>query len=139
MLIAFVNLGFILTCNVLHMFASFNICNSLLLIFKAKALLFFRAHYRAHARQSPLQLLVLLLLDWAIPLFNYTPLQMTINGVQGNMSQGWSFKCLSRGLEGIIEACLGGREQHRSLSRGVEQNRSLSRGHLQVCPGEVEI
>jgi hypothetical protein len=28
---------------------------------------------------------------WAIPLFSYTPLQMTINGVQGgigNMSQG---------------------------------------------------
>ena len=28
---------------------------------------------------------------WAIPLFNYTPLQMTINGVQGgivNMSRG---------------------------------------------------
>ena len=32
------------------------------------------------------------------------------------------------GLEGIIEACPGGGEQHRSLSRGVEQNRSLSRG-----------
>ena len=30
-------------------------------------------------------------LNWAIPLFNYTPLQMTINGVQGgivNMSRG---------------------------------------------------
>ena len=29
--------------------------------------------------------------QWAIPLFNYTPLQMTINGVQGgigNMSRG---------------------------------------------------
>ena len=39
-------------------------------------------------------------MQWAIPLFNYTPLQMTINGVQGgirNMSRGWSFKCLSRG------------------------------------------
>ena len=30
-------------------------------------------------------------LYWAIPLFNYTPLQLTINGVQGglgNMSRG---------------------------------------------------
>ena len=41
-----------------------------------------------------------ILVEWAIPLFNYTPLQMTINGVQGcigKMSRGWSFKCLSLG------------------------------------------
>ena len=49
-------------CNVLHMFASFNICNSLLLSSKQRHLLFFRAHYRARARQSPLPLLLLLLL-----------------------------------------------------------------------------
>ena len=31
------------------------------------------------------------IVDWAIPLFNYTPLQMTINGVPGgigDMSRG---------------------------------------------------
>ena len=36
---------------------------------------------------------------WAIPLFNYTPLQMTINGVHGgigNMSRGVG------GLKGIL-------------------------------------
>ena len=70
---------------------------------------------------------------------------MTINGVQGgigNMSRegGGSFKCLSRGI----------RRHNRGLSRGegnnieacpggVDNNRWLSRGHLQVCPGEVEI
>ena len=48
--------------------------------------------------------------------YSVTLLQMTINGVQGggggggggglgNMSRGWSFKCLSRGVRGIIEAC----------------------------------
>ena len=49
----------------------------------------------------------------AIPLFNYTPLQMTINGVQGgiwNMSRGGGhLNACPEGLEGIIEACPGGR------------------------------
>ena len=46
---------------------------------------------------------------------------MTINGVQGgiwNMSRGWSFKCLSRGV----------RRYNRSLSRG-EGN------YIEACPG----
>ena len=57
-----------------------------------------------------------------IGLFHYTPLQMTINGVQGaigNMSRGgWSFKCLSRGA----------RRHNRSLSRGEGNN-------IEACPG----
>ena len=90
-----------------------------------------RVHVRALVRDQ-----------WAIPLFNYTPLQMTINGVQGGYREYvpgggggggvcvcvcvcvWSFKGLSRGV----------RRHNRGLSRGVVQNRSLSRGHLQVCP-----
>ena len=48
----------------------------------------------------------------AIPLFNYIPLQMTINGVQGgigNMSPGGChLNPCPGGLEGIIEACPGG-------------------------------
>ena len=54
-------------------------------------------------------------IQWAIPLFNYTPLQMTINGVQGgigNMSRGWSFKGLSQGV----------RRHNRGLSRGEGNN-----------------
>ena len=51
------------------------------------------------------------LFHWAIPLFNYTPLQMTINGVQGgigNMSRGGChLNPCPGGLEGIIEACPG--------------------------------
>ena len=49
----------------------------------------------------------------AIPLFNYTPLQMTINGVQGGyreyVSGGGHLNACPGGLEGIIEACPGGR------------------------------
>ena len=37
---------------------------------------------------------------------------------------GGHLNACPRGFEGITEACLG----------GVEQNRSLSRGYLQVCP-----
>ena len=61
------------------------------------------------------------LLHWAIPLFNYTPLQMTINGVQGglgNMSGGGGGG--GGGLEGIIEAFPGGVEQHRRLCCDTE-------------------
>ena len=47
---------------------------------------------------------------------------------------GGNFNPCRGGLEGIIEACPGGVEQHRRLSRGMGQNRSSSRGHLQVCP-----
>ena len=44
------------------------------------------------------------------------------------------------GLEGIIEACPVGEGNYmEACPGGVEQNRSMSRGHLQVCPGEVEI
>ena len=75
---------------------------------------------------------------------------MTINGVQGgigNMSRGGGHlnACPGvvgggggGGLEGIIEACPGGVEQHRRLSRWVGRNRSLSRGHLHICPWGVE-
>ena len=51
---------------------------------------------------------------WAIPIFNCTPLWMTINGVQDLNA------CTGR-LEGIL---------NRSLSRGgsMQQNTSLSRG-----------
>ena len=52
----------------------------------------------------------------AIPLFNYTPLQMTINGVQGGYREyvpgggggGGHLNPCPGGLEGIIEACPGG-------------------------------
>ena len=50
---------------------------------------------------------------WAIPLFNYAPLQMTINGVQGGIGN------MSRGL-GHVNACPRGLEHRRhdgSLSR----------------------
>ena len=65
---------------------------------------------------------------------------MTINGVQGgigNMSRGVVIVSLSRGVRRHIntEACPGGVEQHRRLSRGVGQNRSLSRGHLRLSLG----
>ena len=61
-------------------------------------------HHRVHVR-------ALVRDQWAIPLFNYTPLQMTINGVQGgigNMSRGGGhLKACPGGSEGIIEACPG--------------------------------
>ena len=50
------------------------------------------------------------------------------------MSRGWSFKCLSEGLEGIAEACPGGiyksvQGAFTSLSRGggLRQNKCMSR------------
>ena len=46
-------------------------------------------------------------INWAIPLFNYTPLQMTINGVQGGYSEYVPGGGGGGGLEGIIEACPG--------------------------------
>ena len=98
-------------------------------------------------------------IQWAIPLFNYTPLQMTINGVQGgigNMSRGWSFKCLSRGVRGHnrslsrgegsnIEACPGGWNKTEACPGGIYKsvpgrwryNISLSRGAFIYCPGGV--
>ena len=49
---------------------------------------------------------------WAIPLFNYTPVQMTIYGVQGGYREyvtgGGRLNPCPGGLEGIIEACPGG-------------------------------
>ena len=57
---------------------------------------------------------------WAIPIFNCTPLWMTINGVQDLNA------CTGR-LEGIL---------NRSLSRGDPWNKTQAcpGGHLQVCP-----
>ena len=56
---------------------------------------------------------------WAIPLFNYTPLQMHDNkwclkgggggGYREYVSGGGHLNACPGGLEGIIEACPGGR------------------------------
>ena len=66
---------------------------------------------------------------------------MTITrGYKEYVSGGCHLNACPGGLEGIIEACPGGRGTTLKLvSREVEQNRGLSRGHFQVCPGEVEI
>ena len=50
--------------------------------------------------------------QWAIPIFNHTPLRMTINGVQGE--GGGHLNTCPGGLQGIIE---------------------VGAIHLQVCPG----
>ena len=82
---------------------------------------------------------------------------MTINGVQGgigNMSRGWSFKCLSRGGGGgggggvrrhnrslsrgewnIIEDCPGGWGKTEARPGGIYKSVPGGRGVIQACPG----
>ena len=53
---------------------------------------------------------------------------------------GWSFKCLSWGLEGMIEACPGGMSPGRGGGGGGSRyNKSLSRGAYIYCSWGVHL
>ena len=74
-----------------------------------------------------------------IPLFNYTPLQMTINGVQGGggyreyVLRGGHLNAGPRVLEDIMEACQGG--GGGGGESGTWNNiEACQGGHLQICP-----
>ena len=89
--------------------------------------------------------------QWAIPLFNYTPLQMTINGVPAGgyreyVTEGGHLNPCPGGLEGIIDACPGGSGTtwkivqgggaKQKLVQGALTSLSLGgRGIIQACPG----
>ena len=90
------------------------------------------------------------LTEWAIPLFNYTPLQMTINGVPGgigDMSRGGGhLNHCPGGLEGIIDACPGGSGTTWKIVQGGGAKQKLVQGAftslslggrdiIQACPG----